>query len=140
MDKATDKLAHEIKSARNIDNYIEANINSLKETHFVDFLSKLLSDKKIKRADLILKSNLSKQYVYELFSAKQIKPSKDTVIKLCFGLCLSLEQANRLLQMAGYSHLYPKVKRDSIIMYCIINNMNIIEANLILEKKGVEVL
>lgn len=140
MEKATDKLVHEIKSVKNIDNYIEVNASSLKETHFVDFLNKLLNEKNIKRSELIAKSNLSKQYIYELFSKKQIKPSKDTVIKICIGLGTSLEEANRLLQMAGYSHLYPKIKRDSIIMFCILNNFNIIESNLLLDEKGVAVL
>ena len=46
-----------------------------------------------------------------------------------FGLNLSLEEAQRMLKISDYNPLYPKNKRDSIIIYALCNHMDIDRTN-----------
>ena len=38
---------------------------------------------------------------------------------LAFGLRATLRETQRLLRLAGVSELWPKVRRDAIIIWCI---------------------
>ena len=38
---------------------------------------------------------------------------------LCFGLSASLEETQELLRLCGLAELYPKVRRDAIIIWCL---------------------
>ncbi len=136
MDKSTDNLFNEIKDTTDIDLYLESNQNEFNDNPFVSYLNNLITIKSSKKSDLISSANISKQYLYELFTNKKKKPSRDIVIKLAFGLKLNLEETNLLLKRAGYSSLYPRIKRESVIIYCILKSKNLIETNITLEGKN----
>jgi len=140
MDKSTDNLFNEIKDTEDIDLYLENNQNEFNDNPFVSYLNNLLIIKSLKKSDLISAANISKQYLYELFTNKKKKPSRDMVIKLSFGLKLNLEETNLLLKRAGYSSLYPRIKRESIIIYCMLKGKNLIETNISLEEKLLDIL
>ena len=45
------------------------------------------------------------------------------------GLETSLEEAQRLLKLASYAPLYPRLKRDAIVSYGIVHHMALGEIN-----------
>ncbi|MEY8319946.1 helix-turn-helix transcriptional regulator [Lachnospiraceae bacterium 46-61] len=140
MDKSTDNLFSEIKDTKDIDLYLEHNQTVFLDNPFIIYLNQLLSEKSLKKSDLISYANISKQYLYELFTNKKKKPSRDTVIKLAFALHLNLEETNLLLKKAGFSSLYPKIKRESVIIYCILKKESLISTNISLHEKQLDIL
>jgi len=140
MDKSTNNLYNEIRDTEDIDLYLENNQDEFNDNPFISYLNNLISIKSLKKSDLIVSANISKQYLYELFTNKKKKPSRETVIKLAFGLKLDLEETNLLLKRAGYSSLYPRIKRESVIIYCLLKGKNLIETNIILEEKELDIL
>ena len=48
---------------------------------------------------------------------------------LCFGLSASLEETQELLRLCGLAELYPKVRRDAIIIYGLLHGMDLFAVN-----------
>ena len=92
------------------------------ERELSDYLSELLKKRNIKRADVIRASGLNPTVVYDIFAGKS-KPGRNNAIMLAFGLRCSLRETQRIMRLAGVSELWPKVRRDAIIIWCINKKM-----------------
>ena len=53
---------------------------------------------------------------------------------------LSIDETNSLLKLAGLSPLYPRIKRDSIIIINMNNKKSVVEINEELYNEGEETL
>ena len=52
--------------------------------------------------------------------SSRVNPTRrDNAIMLAFGLGCSLVETQRLLRLAGVSELWPKIRRDAIIIWSI---------------------
>ena len=83
-----------------------------------DYLFELLRERGLRRNHVISSTGLNATQVYDIFKGKS-KPGRDTAIMLAFGLRCTLVEAQRLLRLAGVSELWPKVRRDAIIIWCL---------------------
>lgn len=61
-------------------------------------------------------------------------------MSLAFGFGLNYEETDRLLKIAGVGALYPKNKRDAIIIYALENGMSIYDTDDILKYHNLETL
>lgn len=75
-----------------------------------------------------------------MFSGVKSTPSKDKLICLSIGMDLSVDETNSLLKLAGLSPLYPRIKRDSIIIINMNNKKSVVEINEELYNEGEETL
>ena len=87
-----------------------------------DYLFELLADRGMKRAEVVRGSGVNVTVVYDIFAGKSI-PGRDRAIMLAFGLKCDFRETQRLLRLAGASELWPKVRRDAIIIWCINQGM-----------------
>ena len=60
-------------------------------------------------------------YFYDVINGRKI-PSRDKIIRLALALGLSLDECQTALKFCGRSQLYPRIKRDSIIIHGINEN------------------
>jgi len=44
-------------------------------------------------------------------------PSRNRLLCLCYGLEATVDETQELLKLCGMAQLYPKLKRDAIIYY-----------------------
>lgn len=82
------------------------------------YLYELLDERGIKRAEVVRASGLHPTVVYDIFGGKSL-PGRDHAIMLAFGLGCSVKEAQRVLRLAGVAELWPKIRRDAIIIWCI---------------------
>ena len=82
---------------------------------------------------IIRRANLDKSYGHQLFSGKR-NPSRDTVLQLAIAMGAGYEQTQEMLRIAGKSQLYPRIKRDAAIIYCINNNKPLTDIQILLEE------
>lgn len=87
-----------------------------------DYLSELIDRRGMRRADVVRGSGVAGTVVYDVFSGKS-RPGRDHAIMLAFGLRCGLREAQRLLRLAGVAELWPKVRRDAVIIWCIQQGM-----------------
>lgn len=129
--KTTDQLNHEIKSATNIEDFLTKNKSHMLTHSLPEHLNLLLSQKGISRADVVRGSLLDRAYVYQIFSGEKT-PSRDKLIALAFGLCLSDQEAQRMLKQSGNRELYARDERDALILFALQHKKNIFETNELL--------
>ncbi len=131
----TKLLASEILRTTNFNEFLEKNESYMNTDSFFDLLNTILAKKNYVIADIVNTVQLSKSYVYKIFSGEK-KPTRDKLLQLTFAMSCSFEEAQLLLQKAGHAKLYPKFLRDSILIYAIFNKMTVYETNnLLVEHK-----
>lgn len=87
-----------------------------------DYLRELLADRGINRSELSRRSGVNITFVYDIFKGKSM-PGRDNAIMLALGLSCDVRATQRLLRLAGVSELWPKRRRDAIILWCIEHGM-----------------
>lgn len=129
--KTTNELNHEIKSVTNIEDFLAKNKEHLLKDSLSEHLNALLVQKGVKRADVVRGSLLDRAYVYQIFSGEKI-PSRDKLIAIAFGLCLSDEEAQNMLKLSGNRELYLRDQRDVLILFALQQKKNIFWVNELL--------
>lgn len=137
--KTTDELNHEIKAATDIEDYLMKNKENMLTHSLSEHLNMLLSQKKISRADVVRGSLLDRAYVYQIFSGEKT-PSRDKLIALAFGLCLSDDETQKMLKLSGNRELYARDERDSLILFALQRKKTIFETNELLFRRNLQSL
>lgn len=140
MQKSTTELLNELKNFDSFKEYEKINKNSMINKTLSQYLCDLLEEKHLKKSDVIRKGELNESYAYQMFSGVKSTPSKDKLICLSIGMDLSADETNSLLKLAGLSPLYPRIKRDSIIIINMNNKKSVVEINEELYNEGEETL
>lgn len=117
----TADLLEQLLAAESPDAYLDAGETIDRE--LVDYLRDLLADRHMNRSQLSRASGVTMTYVYQIFDGERT-PRRDTAIMLALGLRCSVIEAQRLLRLAGVSELWPKRRRDAIILWCIERGMD----------------
>ena len=126
--KSTDDLSEELMQASSIDAYIHDNQSALSEGRVTDLLAKLYERAPQSKAALARKSGMSEVYLHQVFSGRR-NPSRDRLLCLCVGLEATLEETQQFLKQAAYAQLYPRRRRDAIIIFGILHRLPLSEIN-----------
>ncbi len=140
MNKSTDELLKALQSKKTYEEFFEEEIGELFFSSISEYLELLLTEKKLKKSDVILKGNLDKNYAYQIFNGNKTNPSRNKVLMLAFGMGLSLSETRKLLKIASLSDLYVRSPRDSIIIYCLTKRLSLITCNEYLNDFSLELL
>lgn len=137
MEKTTDELLLNLKRSKDIEQYFMANGEELLQEGLGDYLYQLLEKIEVSATQAAQRSLLSKSQVYNILN-NQTKPSRAFVIQLSFGIQATLEQTQQMLRLSGNQRLYPRVKRDAILIFALDNKLSLEDAHELLVKRGVE--
>ena len=138
-EKTTDELLNEIKSSKEIESFLSKNKTEFAEAQLSEYIELLISEKGLQKSKVVARSGLNRIYAYQIFSGKRF-PSRDKLIAIGFGLQLSLEEMDELLKYAGFSTLYARNKRDSIIIFAMNSKKSIFVLNDMLFENGFEIV
>ena len=114
----TDRLISELFKTDNIEAFLRAHEGELVVSSFAEYITQLCKQKKTTVSKVLDKADIGTSFGYALFKGVR-KPSRDTVIKLAIAFGLNLDDAQKLLSAAGFGGLYPKIKRDAVIIYAL---------------------
>ena len=106
---------------------------------FSDFLSDQMHNAGISAGDLFRRADIQINYGYQILNGMK-NPGRDKVIALSLALSLPLPDVQRALTLAGHSVLYPKIRRDSILIFCFNHGCTVEETNNLLYEMQAEVL
>ena len=115
----TEELLNELVSSSNLDKFLDEHQKDMTDRTLSDYLQQLLAEKHLKQSRVVRMSGLTEHYGRELFSGKKCHPDRDKVLSIAFAMALDCRETNRLLSAAGVSALYPKSRRDAIIIFCL---------------------
>ncbi|MCI8537525.1 MAG: helix-turn-helix domain-containing protein [Oscillospiraceae bacterium] len=121
-------LDNALQSAADIEDYLARHAGNLLSQSLPEHLQMLLSQKGLRRADVVRGSLLDRTYVYQIFSGDKT-PSRDKLIALAFGLGLSGQETQTMLKLSGNRELYVRDPRDALILFSIRRGKTIFETN-----------
>ena len=139
MSKNTQELLKILKNSASIETYLEHEAKHFSSMPLPEYLEMLLEKHGIKKSQCIEDANLQRNYGYQIFSGERT-PSRDKVIALCFAMHLTLEEVHALLCSTGYPDLYPKNRRDSVLIFGITKGLSLLETNELLYETGENIL
>ena len=137
MKKTTEELLKTLQKTAEIDSFLLEEDENFKTLPLHLYLDKVFAKSEITRSQCIRNSGLDRTYCYQIFSGQKL-PSRDKVLALCFGLTLGFEKTQLLLKSTGYPPLYPRNKRDSILIFALQRKHSILETNELLQDLGYE--
>ena len=126
--KSTGNLQQEMMEQPNLNAYIHDNQEQFSDSSVLSLLSELFNTKKLSKAELARRAGISEVYLHQVFSGRR-KPSRDRLLCLCIGMEADLEEIQQLLKQVGYAPIYPRLKRDAIIIHGIIHHTSLAEIN-----------
>lgn len=129
----TDELLAELMDAPDVRSFVAG--NRLSERTLPEYLSQLLKEKGLIRAEVVRAAGINDTFGYQIFMGQR-NPSRDYLLALCFAMRLTLKEADRLMQAAGVNELYCKNRRDAIIIFCLTRGLTLQEADEELYRLG----
>ena len=136
MTKSTDELMEILKNAPDVGHYINENSGEMIDRELWQYISNLLEEKRLTIAKAARRGQMSDSYLYKIKQGRKVNISRDKMIQIGFGLGLTAEESRKLMRIAGVGELYPRIRRDSIILYCLEKHIDIIECDSMLEAAG----
>lgn len=127
----TRQLIEYLYSNDNLTEAIEHLDASIKQITLAEYLNVLIGQRKMTIAQLIISTNLSKSFVYQLFNGSR-SAGRDAVLRIAFALSLPVEETQKLLTVSGNSILYPRVRQDAAIIFCLNKHLPIAQTNELL--------
>ena len=120
-------------NAETIDNYIKDNIE---ESKLINLIDKYSTEKGIKKdSEIYNKARITKQLFYKIRNGMPV--NKRTIISIALALELSLSEAEKFLQVGGYS--FSPTSEFDLIMQCCFEKgyYDIISIDEVLHKKNI---
>ena len=139
MIKQTDELLKELDNTSDINQYLSTNRDELIEQNVAKYLNELLEKKEnLTKSKIIKSTSLSESYIYDIFRGEKSNPSRNKLLQIAFAMSLDLETTQKLLKIAKVGILYPRIKRDSIIIFALNKNLDFFECENLLEQAEVD--
>ena len=126
--KNTDDLRVELMESSNIDEFLSENEDCFVNESISDVLNRLLAEKNISKSVLAKNSGISEVYLHQIFAGRR-NPSRNRIICLCYGLGATFDETQELLKLCSSAQLYPKNRRDAIIIYGLVHGLSLFEIN-----------
>lgn len=114
-------------------------LKEIPDLTFSKYIQSMLESKNLSKSDVIQKTTLQRNYAYQIFDGSR-KPGKDKVLQLCLAMKLTLKETDHLLSLSDNGSLYPKVKRDALLIYALNREMSVIDTNVLLSEYKLPIL
>lgn len=135
----TDSLLKRIFKTKNLDSFFQRNEQNLHPHDFCALLAALCDQRELIPERVIFRAQIDRTYGHQLFNGTR-RPSRDKVLQLAVGMGLTVEEAQQLLQAAGKSPLYPRLKRDAALIFCLKNGYDMMTTQELLSQHGLLLL
>lgn len=126
--KDTNSLQQELMSTPNLNDFLASNSESFQCENVADYLAVLLSQKDLSKATVARRAEMSEIYLHQIFAGRR-KPSRNRLLCICYGLGATVNEAQELLKLCGLAQLYPKNRRDAIILFGMAHGSTLSEIN-----------
>lgn len=130
MQKTTQELLNQLRTADDIEAFLDEHANELLSETPQNYLNGLLQEKGLKTAEVATRSGQG-DYVYKVFAGTR-RASRDILLAMAFGMGLSLAETQMLLRISRKARLDPRNRRDSVFIYALENSLTADKANEIL--------
>jgi len=126
--KSTSDLQQDMMAHPDLNQFLAENREVFEHNSIQNLLQGLFDKKGISKSVLAKQSGMSEVYLHQVFSGRR-NPSRSRILCMCFGMHATMEETQDLLKQAGLAQLYPRERRDAIILYGLMHGMTLFEVN-----------
>ena len=126
--KETGDLQEGLMEAPDLGQFLAENQENFAQVQAFEILNEFFLKKRISKSVLAKRAGMSEVYLHQVFSGKR-NPSRSRLICMCIGMQATLEETQELLKLCGHAQLYPKNKRDAIILYGLLHSQDLFTVN-----------
>lgn len=112
---STTGLFKSLEKAKTLDQALES-VNP--NISLVDHLRAALDQSGMSIKELSQRVMASRVFIYQIFEGDR-KPSRDMLLRMAFVLNLSLDDTQLLLKIAQKSPLYPRIRREAVLVFAL---------------------
>lgn len=120
-ERLTEELLEHLRASARPEAYLDEGVTI--DRTLSDYLNELRIEKGLKRSAIFRACGINQTQGYDIFGGKS-KPGRDRAIMLALGMGCTLRETQRIMRLAGVSELWPKTRRDAIIIWCIEHGMS----------------
>lgn len=124
----TQALHQALSDAPNLERFLSQHAQDMVSTALSEQISQMLDASGLRKADVARQAGISEVYLHQILSGLRT-PSRNRLICLCMALGAGLEQTQALLKASGLAPLYPRNRRDAIILYGLSHGMDLEQIN-----------
>ncbi len=135
LEKNTSDLQQELLSKPNLDRILSENAASFQQESATALLNRLYERTGLSKITLAKRSGMSEIYLHQIFGGQRT-PSRDRLLSLCCAMDATLEETQEVLKRSSLARLYPKNRRDAIILHGIAHGTPLMEINDTLFQEG----
>lgn len=136
--KSTQDLMSELQDSNcDIETYLHNNENDFVFADVKKFWENAVQKSGLSKSNIINKADFSYCYFYDVINGRKL-PGRDKIIRLTLTMHLDVDDCQEALRLCGKSALYPRVKRDSVLLYAISNGYSVYQTNELLTRNGEE--
>lgn len=139
MAKETKEMLEQLKKADSLTGYLAENSAEMVGSTIREQLEVLLTETGLTKGEVLRRAEINDIYGYQLFAGSR-KPSRDKMVALCVGFSLTLERTQQVLKATGFAPLYPKNRRDSVLIFGIEKGQTVPQINTALYDLGEDTL
>lgn len=129
----TSTLMRKLHKTKMIDTFLLQQESQFEHETFQECLKKHCKAKNVIAEHVIARAQIDRTYGHQLFNGTR-NPSRDKVLQLAIALGLTVDETQHLLRCASKSALYPRIRRDAVIIYAIKEHWNMTDAQEALDQ------
>lgn len=133
--KTDDLMKALSKEDCDIENYLSENDSEFIDENIKAFWDRLIEKSGFSKSNIINRSDFNYRHFYDCTCGRKM-PTKDKVIRLSLAMRLSLDECQEALKISGRAPLYPRIRRDSLLIYAVEHHMTIFKCDEMLLQCG----
>lgn len=131
----TQNIMQMLSSPEGIDQLDNDHALRSSEELFTQQLRRHLRVHGVSSTELGAKTSLSRSFIYQILGGDRI-PGRDVILRMAFVLGLGVEETQSLLRAARRGQLYPRIRRDALLIHALNRHMPLEEAEALLAGRG----
>ena len=135
----TGSLMQRIMKTSSLSRFLNQNEQYMGTEDLAIWLNNICRERGLSVSEVIREAQIDRSYGYQIFRGIRT-PSRDKLLQLALGIGLDVNQTQHLLILSGKSTLYPRLKRDAVLLYCIRHSFSVLDTQDVLEKYELSLL
>lgn len=133
--RTTEELLSILNSSEHLPQTLEELSDDFTAPPFTQLLAQYMAQQQLNAAKLSELCLMSRSFTYQLCDGRRA-PSRDIVLRLALVLRLSVQDAQRFLCSAQRGMLYPRVRRDAVLIFALKEHLDMTDADDLLTASG----
>lgn len=136
MRKSNEELLQELSDGCiSLDAFFATNAAELVNEEIPAFWKTLIEKSGMSKTAIINCADFNYGYFFDIINGRKI-PSRDKLLRIIVAMQCTVDDCQSALRISGKSALYPRVRRDSIIIYALTNRLPVSKLHELLIRFG----